>query len=78
VIAESCLLALLGGIVGLALAWLLTSRGDPTGGLLPLFFFPLHDVLIGVALSLALGFVTGFFPALQAMRLRVAEALRRI
>ena len=78
VLAESCLLAVLGGIVGLAVAWLLTSRGDPTGGLLPLYFFPFHDVLIGVALSVALGVVTGFFPALQAMRLRVAEALRRI
>jgi putative ABC transport system permease protein len=78
VLAESCLLAVLGGAVGLAVAWLLTSRGDPTGGLLPLFFFPVHDVLIGVLLSVALGVVTGFFPALQAMRLRVAEALRRI
>jgi putative ABC transport system permease protein len=78
VLAESCLLALLGGIVGLGLAWFLTSRGDPTGGLLPLFFFPVHDVLIGVGLSLVLGLVTGLFPALQAMRLRVAEALRRI
>ena len=78
VLAESCLLAVLGGVVGLAIAWLLTSRGDPTGGLLPLFFFPVHDVLVGVLLSVALGVVTGFFPALQAMRLRVAEALRRI
>jgi putative ABC transport system permease protein len=78
VLAESCLVAVLGGIVGLGVAWLLTSRGDPTGGLLPLYFFPVHDVLIGVALSLALGLVTGLFPALQAMRLRVAEALRRI
>jgi ABC-type lipoprotein release transport system permease subunit len=31
-----------------------------------------------VGLSLVLGLVTGLFPALQAMRLRVAEALRRI
>ena len=78
VLAESCLVAVLGGIVGLGVAWLLTSRGDPTGGLLPLYFFPVHDVLVGFALSVALGVVTGFFPALQAMRLRVAEALRRI
>jgi putative ABC transport system permease protein len=77
VLAESCLLAVLGGLVGIGVAWLLTSRGDPTGGLLPLFFFPLHDVVAGVALSLALGIVTGLFPALLAMRLRVADALRR-
>jgi len=78
VLAESCLLAVLGGMAGLGVAWLLTSRGDPTGGMLPLFFFPARDVLVGFAFSVALGLVTGFFPALQAMRLRVADSLRRI
>ena len=78
VLLESCLLAVLGGVLGLGLAWLITSRGDPTGGLLPLFFFPTRDLLLGLGLSLALGLVTGLFPALQAMRLRVADALRRI
>lgn len=78
VLGESCILAGLGGGLGLILAWLMIARGDPTGGMLPLFFFPPVDVLLGVALCLALGLVAGFFPALQAMRLRVADALRRI
>ena len=78
VLAESCALAILGGVVGIGVAWLLTSRGDPTGGLLPLFFFPARDAALGLAISVALGLVTGFFPALQAMRLRVADSLRRI
>ena len=56
----------------------LTALGDPTGGLLPMFFFPNHDLMVGLGGCLALGLVTGFFPALQAMRLRVAEALRRM
>jgi len=60
------------------LALLLTSHGDPTGGLLPQFYFPTRDLLIGVAISLVLGVATGIFPALQAMRLRVADALRRM
>ena len=47
-------------------------------GLLPMFFFPKHDLFIGLGLSIVLGFVTGIFPALQAMRLRVADALRRM
>jgi len=38
----------------------MTSRGDPTGGLLPMFFFPRRDLLIGLGLSLALVLVTGF------------------
>jgi putative ABC transport system permease protein len=78
VLMESCLLAVLGGGIGLALAWLVTSRGDPTGGLLPSFFFPTRDLAVGAGLSLALGVVTGVFPALQAMKLQVADALRRI
>jgi len=78
VLAESCLLSVLGGGVGLVLAWLLTVRGDPTGGLLPLFHLPTIDLLLGVAISIVLGIVTGLLPALQAMRLRVADALRRM
>lgn len=78
VLAESCLLALLGGGLGLGLAWLGTARGDPTGGLLPMFYFRTADLLLGVGLTLLLGLITGLFPALQAMRLRVADALRRM
>jgi putative ABC transport system permease protein len=78
VLAESCLLTVLGGTLGLGLAWLVISRGDPTSGLLPMFFFPTRDLLIGLGLSVALGLVTGIFPARQAMRLRVADALRRM
>ena len=78
VLGESCMLAILGGGLGLGLSSLMIARGDPTGGMLPLFFFPTLDVLLGAALSVALGLVAGIFPALQAMRLRVADSLRRM
>jgi putative ABC transport system permease protein len=78
VLLESCLLTVLGGALGLGLAWLAISRGDPTHGLLPLFFFPGRDLLIGLGLSVVLGLLTGIVPAYQAMRLRVADALRRM
>jgi len=77
ILAESCLLACLGGGVGLALAWFMIAGGDPTGGALPIFFFPLDDLGIGVVLVLGLGLAAGLLPALQAGRLRIAEALRR-
>jgi ABC-type lipoprotein release transport system permease subunit len=35
-------------------------------------------VIAGFAMCVALGLVTGLLPALQAMRLRVADSLRRI
>ncbi len=78
VLAESCLLSGLGGALGLGLAALLIAGGDPTHGALPVFYFPTKDLVAGVLLVLTLGLVTGLFPALTAMRLKIAEALRRM
>ena len=78
VLVESCLISVLGGGLGLGLAWLLISSGDPTGNMLPLFHFPLGDLRWGLVCVVALGLLTGIFPAVQAMRLRVADALRRM
>lgn len=77
VLAESLVISIAGGGAGLALAWLISRQGDPTGGLLPAFFFPPKDVLLGIALVFALGFASGLLPALRAMRLRIVDALRR-
>ena len=78
VLAESCAMALAGGLTGLALAWvLITLKGDPTNGAFPVFYFPTRDVVLGVILVLALGGAAGILPALQAQRLRIADALRR-
>jgi putative ABC transport system permease protein len=43
-----------------------------------MFHFPMRDVVLGVGFVLVLGLVAGALPALQAMRLRIAEALRRV
>jgi putative ABC transport system permease protein len=40
--------------------------------------FPVKDLFVGLAIAAGLGLATGIFPALQAMRLRVADALRRM
>jgi len=78
VLAESVTIAALGGLTGLGIAALLVSAGDPTGGWLPLFYFPRADAVLGVGLVIMLGLVTGLLPALQAGRLRIADALRRL
>ncbi|HEY0515044.1 MAG TPA: ABC transporter permease [Thermoanaerobaculia bacterium] len=79
VLAESCLLALLGGGLGIAVAWgLITALGDPTHGQLPVFYFPGPYITLGAVLAVLLGLVTGALPAVQAMRLRIVDALRRV
>jgi putative ABC transport system permease protein len=77
VLGESLLLTLLGGGLGLGLAWLLVSAGDPTSGSLPVFYIPLRDLAAGGVLILLMALIAGILPALQARRLRIADALRR-
>ena len=77
VLAESLMLATLGGFAGLSLAWIIASRGSPLPAMLPVFYLPVRYVLIGVLLVIGLGLVAGILPAVKAMRLRIADALRR-
>lgn len=77
VLSESVVIAMLGGLGGLGLALGIIAAGNPAPGLLQRFFLPDRYVVIGACLALVLGFVTGVLPAWQAMRLRIAEALRR-
>jgi putative ABC transport system permease protein len=77
VLLESCLIAIIGGGIGLLLAWTIISAGDPTGGLLPTFNFPVRDLGVGAGLVIALGLATGLLPAFQASRLKIVDALRR-
>jgi putative ABC transport system permease protein len=77
VLGESCIMAAVGGLVGLGLAWLVTLGGSPVPSLLPIFYLRPLDIGIGIALVVGLGAVAGIAPALQAMSLRIADALRR-
>jgi putative ABC transport system permease protein len=78
VLGESLFLAAIGGGLGLALCKLFTLRGDPTGGMLPYFYLAVPAVIVGLLAALAVGLVAGILPAWSAMRLRVADALRRV
>ncbi|MGE5849998.1 MAG: ABC transporter permease [Candidatus Methylomirabilota bacterium] len=78
VMTETLVVATLGGGIGLALAKLFTLRGDPTRGLLPFFYLPPDEIVLGLVLALAVGLVSGLLPAVSAMRLRVVDALRRV
>jgi len=78
VIAETMVVAAIGGGLGLGLAKLFTLRGDPTGGLLPFFYLSPDAIALGLGLALAVGVLAGILPALAASRLRVVDALRRI
>ena len=78
VLAESLMVAAVGGALGLLLAKGLTLLGDPTHGLLPFFYLPASAMGIGLLAALAIGVASGILPAIGAMRMRVVDALRRV
>ena len=76
VLAESMLLVVLGGLIGLALAALLmpiVSAGS--GGMIQLPTVLPQTWLLGLGLMLLIGAVVGALPALRAMRLNIVDAL---
>jgi putative ABC transport system permease protein len=78
VLVESTLIAVLGGGLGLLLAYIaVTVGGDPTNGLLPAYYLPTPAMITGIVLVVALGLASGALPAWQAGRLRIVDALRR-
>lgn len=74
VLLESCLIALVGGAIGLGLALLMIR---PIPNIFPILYLPGKDVMLGLVIVVALGIIAGVIPAVQAGRLRIAEALRR-
>jgi putative ABC transport system permease protein len=77
VLAESLFVAVVGGGLGLLVAWVFTLGGDPTGGFLPAFVLPTRDLILGVGLMALVGIAAGLLPAAGAMRLKITDALRK-
>jgi putative ABC transport system permease protein len=76
VLAESLLIAAVGGAVGLWLAHTVT-KADITRGLI-LLYLPASALVAGVGFALGTGILAGLIPAVGAMRLSVVDALRRL
>lgn len=80
VLGEALVITMLGGLIGLAFGWLMVTGIGQVGAIrqyLPIFYIPTRALIMGVGLTIVLGFVAGILPAIQAMRLRLADALRR-
>ncbi|MBD3852796.1 MAG: FtsX-like permease family protein [Acidobacteria bacterium] len=78
VLAESLVIASVGGALGIGLAKLFTMGGDPTGGMLPVFYLSNGEMLLGLGIAIFVGLAAGSIPALTAMNLRIVDALRRV
>ena len=77
VLAESLLLAIIGGTLGLLAANMLVNIVNELPIQLPTLVLDGSVIVKAVLIMLALGFVTGIIPAVNAMRLNIITALGR-
>jgi putative ABC transport system permease protein len=76
VLAESMLLLLLGGVIGLGLvSAIVPGIGVASGGMVPVHGVSADTWMIGIALMLVIGVIVGWLPAWRAMRLKIVDAL---
>ena len=79
IIGESMLIALIGGICGMALTFpIARSFGKILGTFFPVFKVPEEIFLMDLAAVLIVGISAAVVPTWRATRIRIAEGLRRI
>jgi putative ABC transport system permease protein len=77
VLAEALAITIVGGAIGLVLAALIVDLlHDAMAQYLGTLFLNSAALILGVALMVGLGLVSGAMPAIQALRLRIVDALR--
>ena len=79
VLAESLVLAALGGGLGLLIARpVVAGLAVALRQFLPVLYLPGQAVALGAVFVLLLGLAAGVLPAMTAMRLRIVDALRKV
>jgi putative ABC transport system permease protein len=79
VLSEALLIALFGGLIGLALAiFAVPLIAAGLNGLLPPLVLSYTMLAAGLGFSLIVGAASGLLPGVGAMRMRVVDALRRV
>ncbi len=76
VLAESVLLVVLGGMIGLGIASLLVPAvSAASGGMIQLPGMLAQTWLVGLLLMVVIGVIVGLLPAIRGMRLNIVDAL---
>ena len=79
VLAESLVIAIIGGLLGLGLAILaIPVVGASLNGMLPPLLLSTTLLGLGLLFAVFVGVASGLLPGIGAMRLRVVDALRRV
>ncbi len=79
IFGESLFISLIGTAIGIGLTFPVADAfAEYLGAYFPIFFVEKETVLTGVAAGVLVGIVAALFPAWRAVKVRIADGLRRI
>jgi putative ABC transport system permease protein len=84
IVGESLLIAVVGGLLGIGVVWLLINHGlgpvmaENMNGVFQNFFAPGWVLAVALGAAAVLGVIAGAIPAALASRLKITDALRRV
>ena len=73
-LSEAVILCIIGGLIGIGLLWLLVLAVQQGGNFD--IFLSIQNVLLGLGISVAIGLISGIWPAKSASNLDPVEAIR--
>jgi putative ABC transport system permease protein len=77
VLGESLLLTGFGAVLGFSFGYLLCrALAQQLTQFMPAFWLTGESLLLGAGIAIALGVISGIWPAWRAMRMRMVDALR--
>jgi len=78
IIGEALFLTIVGGLIGFGLAYVAVGGLQPTmKKYFPIFEIDSSTIIVSLVLMVTLGIITGLWPAMTAMRLKITDALRK-
>ena len=81
VLAEAMVVTGVGGVIGALGSKAFFDVVDVSRyslGALPFFYVPWNAAVLGVGIAIAIGFISGLFPAFRAANLSVINGLRKV
>ncbi|MET0733487.1 MAG: ABC transporter permease, partial [Casimicrobiaceae bacterium] len=79
IFAESLGIAVVGGLIGIALTFpLARAFAEAMGSLFPIFYVGEETVVMQIVAALAIGIIAAALPAWRAARIRIVDGLRAV
>jgi len=78
VILESLFITLVSAIIGLLIAKLFVDNADSVRKYFPIFYIQQKDLIFGLIIAVIMGLIAGALPALQALKLKINDAMRKV